>query len=181
MQGPIMTHKTSASCSPPPTTNTLQATGNRQGRDRCLLVSCLPTHTHAPVHQDKTPQGVPQVQPSTSLGSVCTKTCTRVYTHTQAHACMPAHTHKLLPQPWLLPPPTQARASLCSALNHHLGPALAGTQGSPSSCHEAAGRGRKGGVQTGKAASALQPSLKARKASSLLRVVFSSLPSQGNG
>lgn len=38
------------------------------------------------------------------------------------------------------------RAELCGAPNHHLGPGLDGTQGSPSSCHEAAGGGRKRGV-----------------------------------
>lgn len=52
----------------------------------------------------------------------------------------------MLPEPWLLPPPSPLRADLYAAPNHHLGPGLAGTQGSPSSCHEAADGGRKRGV-----------------------------------
>lgn len=67
--------------------------------------------------------------------------------------------------PLNLAPPstTPPKAAFCAALNHHLHSALAGTQGSPSSCHEAAGGGRKRRRgRMGTAASAPQPPSQSR-------------------
>lgn len=112
MQGPIMTQKTSASCSPPPTTNTLQATGNRQGRDRCLLVSCLPTHTHATCSTKTKPPGGPS---GPTLNRQCMHKDMITYTHACAHIHTQAHTQHAHTQPTppvVAPPPTHSGKSL---------------------------------------------------------------------
>lgn len=91
-------------------------------KDRCLPVPHLPTHLSI-AHQDEAPWGPSKPTPK---GHVC-----------QAQAGSLGD---------MAPPPPPPGTDLCGAPNHQLGPGLAGTQGSPSSCHEAAGRGRKSGA-----------------------------------